>query len=94
MTQEELKLFERDFNAERCTAYDALNYLVEFLETGKLSRDVVADCGDEFSLLDDVYYYLKKVDNYILILKSHGDDQVRESLNHSQQQVDEMLGIS
>lgn len=94
MTQEELKLFERDFNAKRCAAYDALNYLVEFLETGKLSRDVVADCGDEFSLLDDVYYYLKKVDNYILILKSHGDDQVRESLTRSQQQVDEMLGIS
>lgn len=94
MTQEELKLFERNFNAKRCTAYDALNYLVEFLETGKLSRDVVADCGDEFSLLDDVYYYLKNVDNYILLLKSHGDDQVRESLNSSQQQVDEMLGIS
>lgn len=94
MTQEELKLFERDFYAKRCSAYDALNYLIEFLETGKLSSDVVADCGDEFSLLDDVYYYLKKVDNYILILKSHGDDQVRESLNHSQQQVDEMLGIS
>lgn len=94
MTQEELKLFERYFYMARCSAYDALNYLVEFLETGKLSSDVVADCGDEFSLLDDVHDYLKRVDEYIQILKSHGDDQVRESLNHSQQQVDEMLGIS
>ena len=94
MTQEELKLFERDFYMGRCVAYDALNYLTEFLETGKLSCDVVADCGDEFSLLDDVHDYLKEVDEYIQILKSHGDDQVRESLNHSQQQVDEMLGIS
>ena len=94
MTQEELKTFERDVYIGRCTAYDALNYLVEFLETGRLSRDVVADCGDEFSLLDDVYDYLKRVDEYIQILKSHGDDQVRESLTHSQQHVDEMLGIS
>ena len=91
MTQEELKSFDRDFNMGRCTAYDALNYLEEFLETGKLSRDVVADCGDEFTLLNDVYYYLKKVDNYIMILKSLGDDQVREPLDCSQQHVDEML---
>lgn len=94
MTQEELKSYERVFYAERFSAYDALSYLADFLETGRLSCDVVADCGDEFSLLGDVHEYLKRVDEYIQILKSNGDDQVRESLNHSQQQVDEMLGIS